>query len=155
MFCSPPVSRLAVAVRCVAAVAVSAVAIADEPFRGELDLRGGRGLPGRLVPLAGDGEPRQTLLWEAPLFARPLEFHLDEIAGMRFTRPRSEPARPAFRVHLRGGDVIEGDLEAIDADVVAIRPPAGWSPAVIRIRRDVVEGLSRGDAESPLSLIHI
>ena len=149
MLRSPPVVRLAVAVQSLAAFAIVGVAAAGEPFRGEIELAGGRSLPGRLAPVAGDGEPRQTLPWESPLFSRPLESRLDEIAGMRFSHPPAGEPRPPFRVHLRGGDVLEGDLEGIDEQAVVIRPPAGWSPAAIRIRRDHVEGLSRAGGESP------
>lgn len=136
--------------RVVAALALAAVALAargEEPAGGVLELPGGRSLAGRLVPFEGDGTPLGTLRWQSPLFGTPLEFHLDEITAMRFAGAKGAVARPGMVVHLRGGDSIEGELEALDADVVELRPSAGWSPPLLRIDRAAVEGLTRADAD--------
>jgi hypothetical protein len=125
------------------------MAAADSPLQGVLELPGGRLLAGRLVPMEGDGSARGTLHWLSPLFGGPLEFHLDEIVAVRFARPRDAAAPPASVVQLRGGDAIEGELESLDADAIEIRPRAGWHPAVLRIERSAVEGLSRAGADVP------
>lgn len=130
-------------------VMVGVAAVAESPLQGVVELPGGRVLPGRLVPIEGDGSARDTLRWQSPLFGGPLEFHLDEITALRFAAPRDAAARPALVVHLRGGDAIEGELESLDADGVEIRPPAGWQPAILRIERSAVEGLSRAGADVP------
>lgn len=116
-------------------------AIAAAPLA-VLDLPGGGVLPGELLPMtsAADGD-RATLAWRSAAFATPLEFHLDEIAGVRFTAPRAEPAAAAFRLILRGGDLLDGSIEAIDGSHVTVIP-RGTARAV-RVRRDAVEGVSR------------
>ncbi|MFM7245729.1 MAG: hypothetical protein ACKO40_16360 [Planctomycetaceae bacterium] len=145
-------ATISTAVRPLLAAAVLAlvgVAAADSPLQGVVELPGGRLLPGRLVPMAGDGSARDTLRWQSPLFGGPLDFHLDEITAVRFAAPRDAAARPTSVVHLRGGDAIEGELESLDADRVEIRPPAGWHPAILRIERSAVEALSRTGADVP------
>jgi small nuclear ribonucleoprotein (snRNP)-like protein len=135
----------------VAAVTLAALALAahgEEPAGGVLELPGGRSLAGRLVPFEADGTPLGTLRWQAPLFTAPLEFHVDEITAVRFPAAKVAGARPGVVVHLRGGDAIEGELESLDADAVEVRPPAGWSPAVLRIDRAAVEGLTRTGADA-------
>jgi len=134
----------------VAAVIVGmlGVAVAEEPWRGVLELPGGRLLPGRLAPLVGDGTARGVLGWQTPLFGEPLDFHLDEITAMRFSASPDGPRRGCV-VQLRGGDALEGDLESLDAEAVGIRPPAGWLPEVLRVDRAAVEGLTWAGAAPP------
>jgi hypothetical protein len=122
-------------------VGVTAAAVAAAP-PAVLDLPGGGVLPGELLPMtsAADGD-RATLAWRSAAFATPLEFHLDEIAGVRFTAPRAEPAAAAFRLVLRGGDLLDGSIEAIDGSHVTVIPRGTTRP--VRVRRDAVEGVSR------------
>lgn len=137
--------RRAVAVCAAAAAIVASFAVAAGVGEGTLELRGGHGVPGRLAPASVGGGPRETLLWESPLFAAPLEFHLDELVGVRFKPGPAAKATPALRFTLRGGDALEGDLVALDAEAVVIRPPSGWEPTPLRIERAAVEGISRAD----------
>ena len=117
----------------------SAIAAAAEAV---LDLPGGGVLPGTLLPAtAGEGGDRETLPWRSPAFAGPLEFHLDEIAGVRFPSPRAEPAAAAFRFILSGGDLLDGAIEVIDSGHVTVTPRGTDRP--VRVRRDVIEGVSR------------
>ena len=138
-------ARLIVAIRvAVACLAASgaAVAVADEGPAAVLDLPGGGMLPGTIQPAAPSaGGRRETLVWQSPLFTRPLEFHLDEIVGVRFMRPAAPPAGATFRFLLKGGDMLDGDLESIDAEQVVMRPRG--TTASVRIRRGMIEGLSR------------
>ena len=122
------------------AVAASAV-VAAAPVA-VLDLPGGGVLPGELLPAIATAEgDRETLAWRSPAFATPLEFYLDDIAGVRFTPPRGEPAAAAFRFILRGGDLLDGAVEAIDAEHVTVTPRGTDRP--VRVRREVIEGVSR------------
>ncbi len=107
-----------------------------------LDLPGGGVLPGELLPITSVAEgDRATLAWRSAAFATPLEFHLDEMAGVRFTSPRAEPAAAGFRLILRGGDLLDGSIEAIDRSHVTVIPRGTDRP--VRVRRDAVEGVSR------------
>lgn len=138
--------RRVVAVRaalvCIAGVAAAVAVHAGEP-PAVLDLPGGGTLPAAIVPMpVAAAGPHRTLVLQSPLFLRPFEFHLDEIVGVRFTRPAHQPAAAAFRFLLRGGDMLDGDLESIDAESVVMRP-RGTAAGTVRIRREVIEGLSR------------
>ena len=120
---------------------VTSAAVAAAP-PAVLDLPGGGVLPGELLPAASAAEgDRATLAWRSAAFATPLEFHLDEIAGVRFTAPRAEPAAATFRLILRGGDLLDGAIEAIDGGHVTVIPRGTDRP--VRVRRDTVEGVSR------------
>lgn len=140
----PHAARRRAVPACAATLAVLAsVAVAAGPRDGLVELRGGHVLPGRLAPLPEEGGPRTTLLWESPLFAGPLELHLDELDRLRFARSPAADDPPPFRIHLGGGDAVDGELVALDADSVVVRPPAGWSPTPLRIDRAAVDGISR------------
>mgnify|MGYP006278239123 CR=1 FL=1 len=131
---SPARSRLLL----VAAVASAAITSSGAT----LDLPGGGTLPGDLLPAAGvDDGDRDTILWHSPTFAAPLEFHLDEIAGVRFAGAGGEPPAGTFRFILRGGDLLDGRIAAIDADHVTVVPRGAERP--VRVRREFVEGVSR------------
>ena len=141
--CSPRpfVLWLGLAMAC---LAVPRAAPAAEPA--VLDLPGGGTLPGTLLPAAADGDgPRGTLVWQSTLFAKPFEFHLDEIGGLRFVGVVAAAATAApFRCQLRGGDVIDGDLESIDAKQVVIVPSGKAGP--VAIERGIVQGITRRGA---------
>ena len=127
---------VAVAVACVGAAQAAAPTAV-------LDLPNGGLVPGVLANAAADaGGDRDTVVWESPLFARPLEFYLDEIVGMRFpgTGPLPVAAAP-FRFQLQAGDLLDGTIEAIDADHITTLPRGSTAP--VRIQRSVVEGISR------------
>ena len=132
--CMRQVWAVLIAVAASAAFAAAPVAV--------LDLPGGGVLPGTLLPATADaGGDRETLAWRSPAFAGPLEFHLDEIAGVRFTSSPVEQPPAAFRFILSGGDLLDGAIEAIDSDHVTLTPRGTDRP--VRVRRDVIEGVSR------------
>ncbi|MEI6637842.1 MAG: hypothetical protein WCO99_14855, partial [Planctomycetota bacterium] len=126
----------------VAAMACVGAAQAAAPM-GVLDLPNEGLVPGTLATAAADASgDRGTVVWESPLFARPLEFHLDEIVGVRFPGTGPSPAAAApFRFQLRGGDLLDGSIEAIDADHITTLPRGSTAP--VRLQRSVVEGISR------------
>jgi hypothetical protein len=130
-----------------AAVGWAATAAADDPApaRGAvLDLPGGGTLPGTLLPAppSADGV-RDTLLWKSPLFAEPFEFQLDEIVGVRLAKPGDDRLAAPFRFRLRGGDALDGTLEAIDGETIAVVPSGAAEGGAVRIRRAILEGISR------------
>jgi len=110
--------------------------LADEGF-----LRGGL-----VAAAAVPGGHRETLLWQSPLFDGPLEFTVDGFARIRF--PAGQPVKPAddaWHAELSGSELLQGTLEAIDADHVVMRvAAAGAEP--LRIRRSAVTRLSRAAA---------
>jgi len=114
---------------------------------GVLDLPGGGKLPGTLLPApAGTDGPRGTLVWRSPLFSMPFEFHLDEIGGVRFDAAPDVVETGPFRCQLRGGDVIDGTIQEINARQVVIVP--GGKSGPVTIPRTILESLSRRDANA-------
>ena len=93
---------------------------------------------------AGDG-PRDTLLWQSPLFATPFEFPLDQVIGASFPVPPAPPAADALRIHLRGGDVLSGRIVAIDATHLSLVRPADHERP-LRIERAEIESIARAGA---------
>ncbi len=109
-----------------------------------LDLPGGGSLPGEFVPAAGGEEARETLIWQAPPFAAPLEFRLDELVGVRSAAGGPVAGEPrGFRCRLQGGDVIDGELRGFDAEHVELVIPGG---ELLKIKRGLVSSLVRGGA---------
>jgi hypothetical protein len=109
-----------------------------------LDLPGGGTLPGTLLPAPPPAEGvRDTILWKSPLFAEPFEFRLDEIVGMRLSTPGDDRLEAPFRFRLRGGDTLDGTLEAIDGETIAVTPSGVADGRPVRIRRAILEGISR------------
>lgn len=119
-------------------------AVSGRAPQGVLDLPDGF-LQGTLVPAPAEADgPRRTLRWRAEEFTAPFEFHLDEIAGVRFAEPPPSPAAAdAVRVHLRGADAIDGVIEAIDATTLTLRGGATVGGASLRIDRRLIENLAR------------
>jgi hypothetical protein len=117
---------------------------ATDPDRGgRLDLPGGGAVQGRLVPApAAAGGVRDTLLWQATAFETPFEFQLDAIRGIRFPRPAAAAAGGPWRIMLQGGDLLTGDLEAIDADRVTVRL-GGDGRQRLRIARAAIDRIVR------------
>ncbi len=111
-----------------------------------LDLPGGAMLPGGFAPTdALDEGARETFRWKAAPFIDPFEFRLDAVAGIRAVKavPITKEWK-GFRCSLRGGDVIDGTLEAIDADAVRLKPDG--SNAAVRIERGLVTSVRRQGA---------
>lgn len=109
--------------------------LADEGF-----LRGGL-----VAAAAVPGGHRETLLWQSPLFDGPLEFAVDGFARIRFAAGQTvQPANDAWHAELSGSELVQGTLEAIDADHVVMRVAAAAEP--LRIRRSAVTRLSRAAA---------
>jgi hypothetical protein len=115
-------------------------AAADPGF--VLDLPGGGSLPGAFLPLEEGDASGETLVWRPPLFAGPLEFHLDEIVGVRSSgaAPAADEAS-GFRCRLQGGDIVDGELRGLDAEQVELVPPGGEP---LKIARRLVSSLVRG-----------
>lgn len=121
----------------------------DQPApRGVLDLRGGGFVSGELVPAPEAGNGRETLVWQSPLFAKPFEFRLADVTGARFraVRDPGKPPADAFRLHLRGGDIITGVVQAIDADTITVEAAGEAGGQTLHIRRDEVESIARRNA---------
>ncbi|MCE9629286.1 MAG: hypothetical protein K8S94_01010 [Planctomycetia bacterium] len=114
-----------------------------EPVSGVLDLPGGGTLPGSLVPAAAtDAGIRDTLVWKSPVFAQPFEFDLRAIVGVRLPGPWAKVDAP-FRLQLRGGDMLDGAIEAIDADRVVVRPAGAADSPPVPVSRSIIDGISR------------
>jgi len=144
--------RLGAIVACAALSVGASLAAAPQPGqsapRGVLDLRGGGFVSGELLPAPEAGDGRETLVWQSPLFTKPFEFRLADVAGARFGTV-GDPAKPpadAFRLHLRGGDIITGVLQAIDADTITVEVGGAAGRQTLRIRRDEVESIARRGA---------
>lgn len=124
------------------ACADSAAPAADRPApHGVLDLGNEGYATGRLAPAAPVAEGRDTLLWDAPLFAAPLEVRLDAIRAIRFA-PQSAPVAGPRRIHLRGGDVVSGTVVALDEESLTL--VTGETAATrLTVRRDEIESVAR------------
>ena len=145
-------SHLAVIVACAALCGGVASAAAPQPDqrapRGVLDLRGGGFVVGELVPAPEVADGRETLLWQSPVFTKPFEFRLADVTGMRCGAVRDPDGTPAdaFRLHLRGGDIITGAIQGIDADTITVESGRGADRQTLQIRRDEVESIARRGA---------
>lgn len=106
-----------------------------------LDLPGEGTLPGGFAATA-DVAATPTVRWQSPVFDRPFEFRLGEVIGIRSLghEPAAAP-EAAFRCRLHGGDTIDGDLVAIDAEQVVFAPAGSEEP--VRIARSLVSSLAR------------
>lgn len=134
------------AVLALAIVAARCLAVAAEHGEraGTLELPGGGSMHGRLVPAPPhDAGGRTTLLWRSPAFTAAFEFHLDEIAGVRFPRPNGRGAEGAWRIMLHGGDVLTADLEAIDGERVTVAFGGGRRPQRLRIAATAIDRMVR------------
>jgi hypothetical protein len=137
---------------CAALCGGASFAAAPQPTqaapRGVLDLRGGGFVTGELVPTPEADDGRETLLWQSPLFTKPFEFRLADVTGVRFGEVPDPDESPTdgFRLHLRGGDIITGVIQAIDADSITIAAAGGAGRQTLRIRRDEVESIARRGA---------
>lgn len=143
-----PLSRVAA---CVMAAVWGALAVAlqsgvaVEPSF-VLDLPEGGSLPGAFQAVAAGAGPRETLAWRAPQFAGPLEFRLDWISGVRSTAPPAAAGGPdGFSCRLSGGDVIHGDLLAIDGTHVVLAVDGGEP---LRVAREMVASVGRRTEEN-------
>lgn len=122
-------------------IAARADAAASDPFI--LDLPGGARLPGTFAPTEAIGEAGlPTFRWKSAAFLDPFEFRLDAVAGIRAAKAQPSPQElTGFRCLLRGGDVIDGSLESIDASAVILKP-AG-NDAAVGIDRAIVTSIRR------------
>lgn len=122
-----------------------AINAAEAGRAGTLDLPGGGFMEGHLLPApAPAAGTRGTLLWRAPAFTTPFEFHLDEIVGIRFPRPAAPKSAGSWRVMLLGGDVLTADLESIDGERVTVAL-GGSRPQRLRIDRAAIDRLTSVD----------
>lgn len=124
------------------ALPVAQAAAAEPAF--VLDLPGGGRLPGAFVERPTGADPVETLAWQSPLFETPFELLLDELVGVRSSDPTAAGDEPrGFSCRLAGGDVIAGELEAIDARHVVVVPTGGEA---VRIERGIVTSITRRKA---------
>jgi hypothetical protein len=127
---------------CLLAMAVAVFAFGTQAASFVLDLPGEGVLPGDFVAAAGEA-PQHSLRWQSPVFATPFEFQLGEIVGIRAVGGEAggadEPS--GFRCRLTGGDAIDGQLSAIDADYVVLVPTGSEEP--VQIPRSLVMGIVR------------
>lgn len=134
----------------VLAIALSAACpaeVAAAPPVGVLALRGGF-LPGTLLdsPAAAPDE-RPTIRWQSPLFARPLVFPAERVAGISFAGAAEAAGDVGpWRIDLAGGDTISGSIERIDADHVVVRTSLADGPAALAVRRSAVRLIGREGA---------
>ncbi len=117
--------------------------VAAPPAAFMLDLPDGGVLPGTFAPSdAVEGITRKTFRWKAAPFVDPFDFRLDAITGIRAATAVKPPEDlTGFRCRLRGGDIIDGILETIDADAVVLRPIG--NDAAVRIDRSIVTSIRR------------
>ncbi len=122
----------------------------ERPLSAVLDLPREGSLAGRLLdsPAEADG-PRKTFFWQSPAFVEPFECAIDGVVGIRFPQPgdgRSPAATGNWRIELTDGGELVGTIEAIEErHVVAVIGPAD-APVRLRVRRDAVRSLFRGEA---------
>jgi len=119
--------------------------VVDPPERpapeGLLDLGGEGYVGGRFVTAPGVEGGRDTLPWQAPAFAAPLEVRLDGVRAIRFAPPPVVDPGPRL-VHLRGGDVLSGSVVALDEETLTLaRGDAGGGR--LSISRSVIESIAR------------
>lgn len=130
----------------VCGISGAAFASGEAGQRGTLDLPGGGFIEGQLVPApAPAAGTRSTLLWRSPAFTAPLEFHLDEIVGIRFPRPTARKGAGSWRIMFHGGDVLAAELEAIDRASVTVAVGGGDRPQRLKIDRAAIDRLASID----------
>lgn len=120
---------------------------AAAPPAGVLALRGGF-LDGTLLdsPAAAPDE-RPTIRWQSPLFARPLVFPAEHVAGISFADAAGAAGDVGtWRIDLAGGDTISGSIERIDGDHIVVRPSLSDGPATLTVRRSAVRLVGREGA---------
>jgi hypothetical protein len=114
-----------------------------------LDLPQAGSLAGRLVDAPAEAiGSRTTLLWQSPAFARPFEFAMDGIVGIRFPQPenrRHPEAAGDWRIELAAGDQFVGGIESIDERHVVVTIGPAEAPAKLVVRRDAVKRMFRGE----------
>jgi hypothetical protein len=129
---------------------VSRVAVAAGPTVVlELPHGGGvEGVFGGAGPRVADGTA--TVRVEAAMFAGPLDMCVDAFERVRFLpEPPPPERRPAWRIHLRSGDVVAGELGAIDGERVRVTLPGTGSIALRRSHVSRVERIVRTEEVVP------
>jgi hypothetical protein len=130
--------------------AISAAEPDERPRSAVLDLPREGFLRGRLLDVPADVDgPRKTFLWQSPAFVKPFECALDDVVGMRFPQPAEERQSAAvgeWRMELADGGQLVGKIEAIDQGHVVMGIGPADAPGRLRVRRDAVQSLFRGEA---------
>ena len=128
-----------------AAAAETAQESSSTPARVDLPQAGH--LLGRLLDAPAEPVgPRKSFFWQSPAFARPFEFALDGVVGIRFPTPADNAlptAAGAWRIELVGGDQLVGDVVSIDDRQVVARIGAADAAVTVAVRREAVKGLFR------------
>lgn len=116
-----------------------------EPATGQLRLRDDSTLTGRLLASPSPG----LIRWQPAAFASPLEFPLTAVSAATFSSTDSRtPPAGQFGFELAGGNVVYGDLVALDDREVAIR--LGYQEAPAHIDRRRVHRIVRLEADASL-----
>ncbi|TWT57872.1 Thiol-disulfide oxidoreductase ResA [Thalassoglobus neptunius] len=85
---------------------LAAIAIADDPSSGTLYWHEGDTLYGELLSV-----DEETLTWRSPLFVDPLQIERSALSAVQFRKVDPLPqSHDKFRISLRNGDVLFGDL---------------------------------------------
>ena len=130
--------------------AISAAEPDERPRSAVLDLPREGFLRGRLLDVPADVDgPRKTFLWQSPAFVKPFECALDDVVGMRFPQSAEERQSAAvgdWRMELADGGQLVGNIEAIDQGHVVMGIGPADAPVGLRVRRDAVRRLFRGEA---------
>lgn len=120
--------------------------IADEPFPADneaiLEIAGGRLLQGSLV----DCDDPSILRWSVPGFERPFDMDVKRVEGIRFVGPRdSIDMASDTLLRLTSGDVIHGNLIALNASKLRLETPHGS----LELPRAVVRSLTMQRSSPP------
>ena len=116
-----------------AVITALASAVADDAT---LSWSNGDSLKGALV-----SADQTALTWRSELFADPLQIELSALSAVTF--PKSEVPQPAsdgFRILMRNGDVLSGDLKAIRLQTLSFE---GLRFGAFEVARNQVLGLQR------------
>jgi|GEM_PF-720920 len=135
--------------------AICAAEPGERPRSAVLDLPRDGALAGRLLdaPAEADG-PRKTFFWQSPAFVEPFECAIDGVVGIRFPQPvegRQPAAAGEWRIELADGSQLVGKIEAVDERHVVVTIGSADSPVRLRVRRDAVRSLFRGEAGATYS----
>jgi peroxiredoxin len=116
---------------------MTAASSGHTPAAGMLHLSDGSFVSGQLADSADPG----ILRWQAPLFARPLDFAMKGVDAVTFPAPDKLPRSSGeYCFELSGGDVLFGSLVSLnDVEAVLDVPSAGR----LHVRRDAIRQFFR------------
>jgi|GEM_PF-1560699 len=117
-------------------------ATADSP-NAVLNWTTGDSLPGRLQEVI-----ENELTWESPLFDAPLRLDRSALSSIEFpVNDSNTPAADAFRIALRNGDVVFGQVTALDENTLTVDSSRHGT---MQIERKYLGGIDRVDQEGSI-----